>query len=131
MYLFSGALYVKCELIICANIQSMDKLQLTGQNLGRVFNSRSCHLYVMHACGYRFKLPNLKLKTRPEQLSGYLTLDIALQGALKGGSITTVDLLLSISTIFYEQIFCTKVFLRTLYVLTIWVCNFLSKGFWR
>ncbi len=62
----------------------MDKLQLTGQNLARVFNSRIGRLYAAHSCSYRFKLPNLKLKTRPKQLSGYLPLDIALQGTLKG-----------------------------------------------
>jgi len=27
--------------------------------------------------------------------------------------------------------FCILVFLRSFYVLTIWVCNFLAKGFWR
>jgi hypothetical protein len=27
--------------------------------------------------------------------------------------------------------FFTKVFLRTFYVLTTWVCKFLAKGFWR
>ncbi len=39
--------------------------------------------------------------------------------------------LVSISPIFYEQLFHTKVFLRTFYVLTIWVCDFLAKGFWQ
>ncbi len=36
-----------------------------------------------------------------------------------------------ISPIFYEQLFCAKVFLRNVYVLIICVCNFLAKGFWR
>ncbi len=37
----------------------------------------------------------------------------------------------SISPIFFDQLFRTKVFLRSFYVLTIWVCNFLAKGFWH
>jgi hypothetical protein len=55
----------------------MDKLQLTGQNPGRVFNFRSCHFHSAHLWRYRVKLPNLKLKTRPKQLLGSLPLDIA------------------------------------------------------
>jgi hypothetical protein len=57
---------------------SMDKLQLTGQNLGRIFNSGS-------GCGIAVQLyfseteqPNLNLKTRPKQLLPSLSLDIAL-----------------------------------------------------
>jgi hypothetical protein len=42
--------------------QSIDKLQLTGQNLGRVFNFRSVDLHVVHLWGYQVKLSNLKLK---------------------------------------------------------------------
>jgi hypothetical protein len=38
----------------------MDKLQLTGQNQGRVFNFRKCRVLAVHL---RVKLPNLKLKT--------------------------------------------------------------------
>jgi hypothetical protein len=30
-----------------------------------------------------------------------------------------------------QAAFCTEVFVRSFYVLTIWVCNFLAKGFWR
>jgi hypothetical protein len=56
----------------------MDKLQLTGQNLGRVCNFRSGRVHAMHLHCYGVKLPNLKLKTRPKQLLGYLPLDIAL-----------------------------------------------------
>jgi hypothetical protein len=29
-----------------------------------------------------------------------------------------------------DQLFHLKVFLRSFYVLTIWVCTFLAKGFW-
>jgi len=35
----------------------------------------------------------------------------------------------SISAIFYEQLFCTRVFLRSFDVLTIWGCNFWQKEF--
>jgi hypothetical protein len=56
----------------------MDKLQLTGQNLGRVFNFRNGRVYAMHFLCYRVKLTNLKLKTQSKQLLGYLPLDIVL-----------------------------------------------------
>ncbi len=55
---------------------TMDELQLTGKNLGRVFNYRGGHVYAMHSCGYKSKLPNLKLKTRPKQLLVSIPLDI-------------------------------------------------------
>jgi hypothetical protein len=58
----------------------MDKLQRTGQNLGRVFNFINGRVHAAHILCYRVKLPNLKLKTRPEQLLGYLLLDIMLRG---------------------------------------------------
>ncbi len=56
----------------------MDKLQLAGQNLGRVFNSRSCCVCDMQLSCFEAKLPNLMLKTWPKQLIGSLPLDIAL-----------------------------------------------------
>ncbi len=56
----------------------MDKLQLTGQNLGRVFNFRYGHLHAEHFWCYQVKLPNLKLKTRHKQLLGSLLLVIKL-----------------------------------------------------
>ncbi len=58
----------------------MDKLQLKGQSLGRVFNSRSGCMHATHLFGYEAKLPDLKLKTRHKQLLGSLLLDIALPG---------------------------------------------------
>jgi hypothetical protein len=58
----------------------MDKLQLTGRNLGRVFNSRSGCVHVMQLHCFETKLPNLMLKTQPRQLLGSLPLDIALPG---------------------------------------------------
>jgi hypothetical protein len=56
----------------------MDTLQLTGLNLGRVFNFRNGRVHAMHLHCCRVKLPNLKLKTRPKQLLGSLPLDIVL-----------------------------------------------------
>jgi hypothetical protein len=56
----------------------MDKLQLTGRNLGRVFNFRFGHLHAKHFWYYEVKLSNLKLKTWPKQLVGSLPLVIAL-----------------------------------------------------
>jgi hypothetical protein len=44
-------------------------LQLTGQNLGRVFNSKIGRMYPMHLSCYEAKLPSLKLKTRPQNLT--------------------------------------------------------------
>ncbi len=62
---------------------SHGQLQLTGQNLGRVFNFRFGHLQAEHFWCYQVKLPNLKLKTRPKQLLGSLLLVIALPGLVK------------------------------------------------
>jgi hypothetical protein len=56
----------------------MDKLQLTGQNLGRVFNFGSGRVHAVHLLYYGVKLPNLKLKTRPKQVLGSLPLHIVL-----------------------------------------------------
>jgi hypothetical protein len=58
----------------------MDKLKLTGQNLGRVFNSRLGHASIHRAIVCITKGPNLKLKTRPKQLLGSLLLVFALTG---------------------------------------------------
>ncbi len=58
----------------------MDKLQLTGQNLGRVFNSRMGCMCGVPFCCYEAKQTNLKLKTRPKQLLGSLPLAFALPG---------------------------------------------------
>jgi len=46
----------------------MDKLQLTGRNLGRVFNFRFGHLQAEYFWCYQVKPSNLKMKTRPKQL---------------------------------------------------------------
>ncbi len=58
----------------------MDKLELTGQNIGRVLNSRLCRACIGHTIVHITKQPNLKLKTRPKKLLGYLPLAFALQG---------------------------------------------------
>jgi hypothetical protein len=59
----------------------MDKLQLTGQNLGRVFNSKTGFMYPMRLYCFEAKLNNLKLKTQPQQLLGYILFDILLPGS--------------------------------------------------
>ncbi len=55
---------------------SMDKIGLTGQNLGRVFNSRSGCFHIMKKCCHQAKLSTLRLKTRTEQVLGLLLLYI-------------------------------------------------------
>jgi hypothetical protein len=57
---------------------TMDKLQLTGQALGRVFNFRSGCMHTMHLLPSEAIQPNLELKTRPKQLLGSLPFVIAL-----------------------------------------------------
>jgi hypothetical protein len=52
----------------------MDKLKLTGQNLGRVFHSRLRRTCIGHAIVHITKQPNFKLKTGPKQLLGSLPL---------------------------------------------------------
>jgi hypothetical protein len=59
---------------------TMDKLQLTGQNLGQVFNFRSGCLHDATFLVLSVKLTNLQLKTRPKPLLGSLSLVIALPG---------------------------------------------------
>jgi hypothetical protein len=56
----------------------MDKLKLTGLNLDRVFNSRLGRACIDQAIVHITKQPNLKLKTQPKQLLGYLPLAFAL-----------------------------------------------------
>ncbi len=47
---------------------SMDKLQLTGQNPGRVFNSRSGCMHDVNLHCFEAKLNNLKLERQGKQL---------------------------------------------------------------
>jgi len=63
---------------------SMDKLQLTRQNLGWVFNSRSDCMPAVHLFCYVAKQPNLKLKTRSKQVLGPLLLAFVLPGLSQG-----------------------------------------------
>jgi hypothetical protein len=56
----------------------MDKLKLTGQALGRVFNFRSGCMNTMHLQPTVAIRPNLELKTWPKQLLDSLPLVIAL-----------------------------------------------------
>ncbi len=51
-----------------------NKLKLTGRNLDQVFNSRLGCVCICRAMACITKRPNLKLKTRPEQLLGSLLL---------------------------------------------------------
>ncbi len=60
----------------------MDKLHLTGQTLGWVFNSISDWMFVMHLFCHEAKQPNLKLETQPRQLLGSLSLAFVLPSKL-------------------------------------------------
>ncbi len=64
---------------------TMDKLQLPGRNLGRVFNSRSSCVRSAQLRCFETKLPNLMLKTWPRQLLGSLPIDIMLSGSTNYG----------------------------------------------
>ncbi len=56
----------------------MNKLQLTGQNLGRAGNSRRDRVYAIQLHFSETKQTNLKLITWNKQLLGYLIIDIVL-----------------------------------------------------
>jgi hypothetical protein len=62
----------------------MDKLPLTGQNLGWVFNLRCGHLHAATFLVLSVKLTNLQLKTQPKQLLGSVLLVIALPDLCNG-----------------------------------------------
>jgi len=53
-------------------VSTMDKLKLTGWNLGRVFNSRLGCAWMCHSIAYITKQSNVKLKTSPKQFLGSL-----------------------------------------------------------
>ncbi len=55
--------FSKGSLRLGLQFQNMSKLQLTGRNLGRVFNYKSPMYPVRLRC-YEAKLPSLLLKTR-------------------------------------------------------------------
>ncbi len=80
---------------------AMDKLQVTGQNLGRVFNSRSgCMCARLLRC-YEAKLPDLKSKTRSKIILGSLPIDIA--QAWLFGTVVTKDML-TLATLMIEHL---------------------------
>jgi len=58
----------------------MDKLELTRQKFGRVFNIRSGYVHTEHLCCNGAKLNNLMLQTWPRQPLGFIPLDIMLPG---------------------------------------------------
>ncbi len=58
----------------------MDKLQLTGLTLGRVFNNRCWHVSTQINTCTSSKQPNLQLKTWPKQVLGSFLLAFALPG---------------------------------------------------
>ncbi len=53
---------------------TLDKVKLTGQNLGRVFNFRRGRACLCHAIAFIQKQPSLKLKTRPLKSLGSVPL---------------------------------------------------------
>ncbi len=69
---YSRNLFLGVESTSVAAIVSMDRIKLTVQNLGQVFNSRPGCACIHCAFAYIIKHPKLKLKTWPKQLLGYL-----------------------------------------------------------
>jgi hypothetical protein len=65
----------------------------------------------MPLCCFEAKWLSFKLKTRPKTTFRFSP----------GVNFTNI----------LQAAFSYKGFLRSFYVLTIWVCNFLVKGFWR
>jgi len=53
-------------------VSNHGQISLTGRNQVRVFNSRPGHTCIYRAIAFIPRRPNLKLKTRPKQLLGYL-----------------------------------------------------------
>ena len=83
-----------CLKSISCDTSAMDKFQLTGRALGRVFNFRSGCMHIIHLLPSVAAIqPNLELKTRPKQLLGSLPLVIALPGSLYFKSPCTLKLL--------------------------------------
>jgi hypothetical protein len=67
-----------CVAVTYLVCKAMDKLWLTGQNLGEVFNPRLGCSCKCRAIAYFTKQTSLKLKTWPKQLLGSLPLAFAL-----------------------------------------------------
>ncbi len=64
--------------LLVQSVIIIDKFQLTGQNLARVFNSRLGRACKCRTIAYITKQPNLKLKTQLKQLLGSLPLAFTL-----------------------------------------------------
>jgi hypothetical protein len=64
--------------VVILSVVAPDKHPPTGQNQGRVFNSRSGRVCASQLPCFETKRPNLELKARPKQLVGSLPIDIAL-----------------------------------------------------
>jgi hypothetical protein len=64
----------------------MDKLKLTGLNLGPVFNYRCVRASTEISTCTSSKQPNLKLKTKPKPVLVYLTLAFVLLAQINYGS---------------------------------------------
>ncbi len=95
----------------------MDKLQLTGRNLGRVFNSRLGCAWIRRSIAYITKQSNLKLKTRPKQLLGYLPIAFALPAIAYHFH---PSLMLQVA----DSDIRPRVVLRTLHFLfNLWICS--------
>jgi hypothetical protein len=71
---FGALLGISFVRAFCMITFVVDKLQLTLQKMGLVFNSGSGLMCDVHLCCFEAKWPNLKLKTQPKQLLGYLPL---------------------------------------------------------
>jgi hypothetical protein len=73
-----GAIFLhRCLIRSYFSGYTTDKLQSTGQSLGRVFNSRRGCVLAIQLRYFEIKLTNLKLKTQPKQLLGSLPLNIS------------------------------------------------------
>ncbi len=58
--------------------ETLHKLKLARQNLGRVYNFRCRRAFVPYTSFWTAKLPSLKWKNKPKQLLGYLPFTFAL-----------------------------------------------------
>jgi hypothetical protein len=71
--------YPLSDVMFCyTGITNHGQTSVTGQNLGRVFNSKGGCKCAMHLCCFEVKWPSLKLKTRPKQLLHSLPFAFAL-----------------------------------------------------
>jgi hypothetical protein len=83
----------------------MDKLKLTGQNLGRVVYCRLGRACIGHAIVHTSKQPNFMLKTQPKQLLGSLPLAFALPGQSFKDPFDEISVLFFVSLYLHLHIF--------------------------